>query len=377
MRHLLGIEQRPLPVVLDPAHELIGHPVRQVQVVGATGMVAGGVLQFQELLDVGVPRLEIHACSTLAPAALVHRRHRRVERLEPRHDAVRQAIGAADQRAARPHPVPAHPDAAGELRQLGDVGIAVVDAFERIGGAVEQVARRHLRVSRAGVEQRGRRRQVAQAGDELVERDGFLRRLRQAAGNAEQEVLRVLDDRPALRMPQQVAVVHGAQPEELEVSVALRYDRIVELAGVRRHECHHIRMDEPALAAFGDGLAERVDVLVLDFLVDVGGQQAGSQLRVVRLLRDQRRGRANRQLVELGGCSTVMKTRDGPRRHPHEIDAGQFGGAAFDGADDLVDIDGLHGTVALLHAHPGSVGCVSVMRGVGCRCIGDAHLPAP
>ena len=47
-------------------------------------LVAGVVAQLEELLDVGVPRLEVDAAGALALAALVHRRHRGVERLQPR-----------------------------------------------------------------------------------------------------------------------------------------------------------------------------------------------------------------------------------------------------------------------------------------------------
>ena len=64
-------------------------------------LVAGVVAQLEELLDVGVPGLQVHAAGALALAALVHRRHRGVQRLQPGHDAVGVAVGALDQRAAR------------------------------------------------------------------------------------------------------------------------------------------------------------------------------------------------------------------------------------------------------------------------------------
>ncbi len=94
MRDLLRVEQRPLPVLLDALHEEVGDPVGDVQVVRATGVVAGVVAQFEEVLDVGVPRLEVHARGTLASTTLVDRGDRRVERAQPRHDAVREAVGA-------------------------------------------------------------------------------------------------------------------------------------------------------------------------------------------------------------------------------------------------------------------------------------------
>ncbi len=132
--HLLGVEQAPLPVLLDALHEQVGDPVGDVEVVRAAGVVAGIVAQLEEVLDVGVPRLEVDARSTLAAPALVDRRDRRVERAQPRHDAIGQPVGALDEAALGAHPVPGHTDAAGELRQLGDVGVALVDALEAVLG---------------------------------------------------------------------------------------------------------------------------------------------------------------------------------------------------------------------------------------------------
>ena len=202
MGDLLGVEQRPRPVLLDPLHEQVGHPVGEVEVVRAPGLVADVVLELEELLDVGVPRLQVDARRALALAALVDRRHRRVERLQPRHDAVGEPVGAADQRAAAAHAVEGEADAAGELGQPGDVLVAVVDGVERVARAVEEVAAAQLRVRRAGVEQRRRGRQVIERGDQAVELDRLVGRRRQPAGDAHEPVLRGLDDEAALGMAQ-------------------------------------------------------------------------------------------------------------------------------------------------------------------------------
>ena len=122
-------------VGLDPAHELVGDPVGEVEVVGAPGVLAGVVPQLEELLDVGVPRLEVDAGRALAPAALVDRGDRRVEGAQERHDAVGVAVGAADQRAPRADPRERDADAAGELRQLGDLRVAGVDRVEVVARA--------------------------------------------------------------------------------------------------------------------------------------------------------------------------------------------------------------------------------------------------
>ena len=65
VRDLLRIEQRPLPVLVDTLHEQVGYPVGEVQVVGAPGMIAGVLLEIEEVLDVGMPALEIDAGRTL------------------------------------------------------------------------------------------------------------------------------------------------------------------------------------------------------------------------------------------------------------------------------------------------------------------------
>ena len=170
-RGLVGVDQRPVGVGLDAAHELVGDPVGEVEVVGAPGVLAGVVAQLEELLDVGVPRLEVDAGGALAPAALVDRGDRRVEGAQERHDAVGLAVGAADQRAAGADPGEADADAAGELRQLRHLGVARVDRVEVVARAVDEVARRHLGVPGAGVEQRRRARQVGQRRHQPVEPD--------------------------------------------------------------------------------------------------------------------------------------------------------------------------------------------------------------
>ena len=305
MRHALRIEQRPLPVLLDPLHEQVGDPVGDVEVVRAAGVVAGVVAQLEEVLDVGVPRLEVDARRTLAAAALVDRGDRRVERAQPRHDAVGQAVGAGDQAALGPHPVPGDADAAGELRQLGDVGVALVDALEAVLRRIEQVAARHLRVRGAGVEQRRARREVGERRHQVVELHrrvdvaGAVGFGHEAARDAQEEVLRRLDHLAPLGVAQEVAVVHGAQTEELEGAVAVGVDRGVERRGVGLDEGEHVVGDEPGLVADLDRLGEPRDVLVAHLLVDDRGEQARRQLGVAGLLDDEAGGRADRQVVEL------------------------------------------------------------------------------
>ena len=97
-----------------------------------------------------------------------------------------------------------------------------------------------------------------------------------------------------------------------------------------------------------------MDVLVHDLLVDVAVEQAGGQLRVFRLLGDQRRSRLNRQAVELAGRRPVKETADRFDRDPHDVHVRQSAGRSLHGPDDLVDVDRFEPAVPLpdVHARP-------------------------
>ena len=324
LRHLVGVEQRPVGVGLDAAHELVRDPVGDVEVVRAPGVLAGVVAQLQELLDVRVPRLEVHARRALAPAALVDRGDGRVQRAQPRHDPVRVPVGAADQRAARAHPRPLHADAARELRQPRDLLVTLVDRLQLVARRVQQVARGHLGVPGAGVEQRRRAGQVRQRRHQPVEADRLRRRVRQSTRDTQQPVLRPLDHRAAVRVAQQVAVVDGAQAEVLEPPVGVVVHGVVELARVRGHERRGLVADQPLGVADRDRLAERVDALPPHLLVDVGGEQPGGEPRVLRLLRDELGRGLDRQPVQLLGGRAVVQAADRLRRHPQRVYCGQI-----------------------------------------------------
>ena len=75
-----------------------------------------------------------------------------------------------------------------------------------------------------------------------------------------------------------------------EEAVLSHVDRIVELAGVPRHEGSRLVADQPFRVAAGDGLAEARDALPANLLVDEGRQQPRRQSRILRLLANQLRG---------------------------------------------------------------------------------------
>ncbi len=97
--NILGIEEGPHAVCFDAAHEEIGNPVGEIEIVGAPRKVAGVVAQLKELLNVSMPGLEIDAAGALSFAALVDRGYGAVECPEPGDDSVGETVGGADQRA--------------------------------------------------------------------------------------------------------------------------------------------------------------------------------------------------------------------------------------------------------------------------------------
>ena len=213
-------------------HEEVGNPVGEVQVVGSARLIAGVVAHLEEGFDIGVPGLEVDAAGALALAALIDRGDRCVERAQPGDDAVREAVGGTDERALGTDAMEGEADAAGEFREQRDLLVGVVDRFERVVRRIEQIAGGHLRVLRAAVEERRRAGQIVVRGEQVVEVDGLVDALGEAAGDAHEEVLRRLDDLARDGMPQQIAVVDGAQAEVFEAIGEAVVDGVVELAGV-------------------------------------------------------------------------------------------------------------------------------------------------
>ena len=156
---------------LDHAlHEQVGNPVRRVHVVRAAALVAGVAAQIEEVLDVVVPGLEIGAGRAAPLAAAVDRHGDVVGDLQERHDALALDLGALDARAGAADVRPVVAEPARPLRELRVVAERLEDVREVVLDR-RQVARRELRVRRAGVEQRRRRRHVEQRRHQVVEVD--------------------------------------------------------------------------------------------------------------------------------------------------------------------------------------------------------------
>src|SRR5688572_21442143 len=103
------------------------------------------------------------------------------------------AVGAAYQRPLRTHPMIGDSDAARKLREHGDIGILAVNTIEAVLRAVEQEARRELFVLCARIEESWGRWNVFQRREEMIEIDGLIRALGEAARDAHPEKLRAFD----------------------------------------------------------------------------------------------------------------------------------------------------------------------------------------
>ena len=165
-------------------------------------------------------------------------------------------------------------NAARELREHGHRFVRIVDRLQRVQRRVMQIARRHLRMARAGVEQRWRTWHIVMRGDQPIKLDGLDRRLRQPAGHAQKEVLRCLNDLARERIAQQIAIIDGAQPKVFEAVAHLVVNRLIEFARMSAHKLRRRRVDQSLRCSMLDGLREGVQVLSGNFFLDRRQQQA-------------------------------------------------------------------------------------------------------
>src|SRR5690606_19512489 len=71
VRHLAWREERPFLAIAHALHEQVWNPVRRIDVMGAAALVAGVLAELEEVLDIVVPGLEVHAARTAALAGAV------------------------------------------------------------------------------------------------------------------------------------------------------------------------------------------------------------------------------------------------------------------------------------------------------------------
>ena len=154
-------------------------------------------------------------------------------------------------------------------------------------------------------------------------------------------------------MFEQVSVVQRPHAEVLEQPAAVPLDGVVELAAVLDNEAADGVVDEPEVVPRLHRLGERVDVLVLDLLVDEHREQPRRELRVLGLLRDERGRGADGELVELAGGGAVVEPGDGAGGDAERVHLMEAARRPFHRAHDLHDVGGLVRPAAFADPHRG------------------------
>ena len=141
--------------------------------MGATTLVTHVLAQFEEVLDVKMPGLEVGTHGPLALTSLIDGHGRIVGHLEKGNDTLALAVGPLDQGARGPDIGPVITEAAGPLRELRIIADALEDVVEVIHHRGE-VAGAELRMQGSAVEQGRRRGGEEELREEFVELDGTL-----------------------------------------------------------------------------------------------------------------------------------------------------------------------------------------------------------
>ena len=330
-------EQRPAAVLHYPFHEQIGDPVGGVHVVSPTPVVTGVLAQFEKLLDVEVPGLEIGADRAFALAALIDRDRGVVDDLQEGYDTLALAVGAFDVAAQGTHRRPVITQTAGVLGKQCVLLDGLVDAVKVIGDR-RQVAGRQLRAQCSRIEQCGRRAHEIEAREEFVELDrsrltvDFIQR--QTHRDPHEKGLRQLDA-PLVDM-QEISIVEGLQTKVGKLVVAIGTQCLAKTLQIELPEagieqpCLDTALDE-ARKVFGvtRGHAGLVDFVSEHFATNRVQQKARSDKAVGRIGLDQRPGRENRgfvDLVERNAVIDVLERLDHHHIGPHSLTQAQTGG---------------------------------------------------
>mmetsp|Transcript_85769 Transcript_85769/g.191778 ORF Transcript_85769/g.191778 Transcript_85769/m.191778 type:complete len:753 (-) Transcript_85769:7-2265(-) len=354
---LIGAEERPLAVLLDAAHEEVGHPEAVEEVARALLLLAVVLPHLQEVEDVRVPGLQVHGEGALAlAAALVHVARGLVEVPEHGHQAVAVAVGAADVGALRANVGDGHADAARRLRDEGALLEGVVDALDAVALHGEQEARGHLGRRGAGVEERGRRVREEAARHEVVrlDRRGDVAAV-DAASDPHEHVLGPLDD--CAVDAQEVRLLERLKTEVVEAEVAAVLHGRVQLGGVHVDELPDLVRDQRRRAALlvvvavqrAAGLPERAGGV----LVEVRHGDARRERREVRVLLRHVGASLRSQRVDLGSGDASIEALDdllGDGHRVHECGV-QATAQLSDPPGDAVKLNLLVLAVTLDHVH--------------------------
>mmetsp|Transcript_39897 Transcript_39897/g.95443 ORF Transcript_39897/g.95443 Transcript_39897/m.95443 type:complete len:261 (+) Transcript_39897:3-785(+) len=196
VKGLVGAEQRPVCVVLDPLHEQVRHPETVEQVASTLLLLTMVLPQFEEVEDVTMPRLHVHREGALTLAAtLVDVARRLVEVPKQRHKAVAVAVRTTNVGPLCADVGQGHPDPASALRDECTLLQGVVDSLDAVVLHREQETRGHLRLRRACIEECGGCVSEIPARHEVVRLNGCRDIAKMnGAGNSKQHMLRPFSD---------------------------------------------------------------------------------------------------------------------------------------------------------------------------------------
>ena len=94
--NIVRAEEAPVFTILHALHEEIRNPVRRIEIVRATAVVARVAAKLQEIFHVVMPSLEVGAAGPSALATLVNGHELIVVELEKRNDALALAVCPLD-----------------------------------------------------------------------------------------------------------------------------------------------------------------------------------------------------------------------------------------------------------------------------------------
>ena len=315
-RAFVRAHQGPVAILLDALHEEVRRQGVE-QVAGALLFLTVVLLEVEEVKDVGVPRLDVdgeraHACATLVDIA-----GRVIEDAEHRNDAVGGAVRATDVGTGGSDVVDGEADAAGVLGNLGALLQRIVDAADAVLLHGEQEAAGHLRLGRAGIEQRRGGVGKPTLRHHVVGLDGALDVvLVDPDRDAHEHLLRALGHLPV----EEVGALERLEPEVVVAEVAVVDDGGIELLGVGLDDLHDIVGHQCGVLAghrvlVGVEVAHHLGERLFGRLVQVGYGNPGSQLGVVRVIYCIGGGHLGGEVVELGGGDPVINALDDPHGH--------------------------------------------------------------
>ena len=304
LRTLIGAHKTPHAILLHTLHKQVRNPQSIEQVASPLVLITRVQLQAQKLLDICVPRLEIHRKRSVPLATLVHILCSVVEHLQHGSQTSRLSVRALDLRTPSTDVVDRKPNTACPLGDLRTLCESVVDTLDRVILHVDQKARRKLRVIRARVEQGGSRMNEKALRQRIVcLPDLYAVSPVELNGYAHPHVLGTLPYK-ATPTAKEISVLKGLKPKIVKHKVAGVIDHALKLQILRNLI---IVLGDHSLIKKHLG---RVNQTSRRLLLVVVNHQTRSQLAVVRVVTSlHHRTGLGCKLIQLGCLDSILNLR--------------------------------------------------------------------